>query len=131
MSHAPDARALLDTQQIRHKRCHQWRRRWTMVHIVACRRAACMNSLRYRLVTFLLAFLLLVNATGASVLKAHDGSCCSGSVPQATLVAPLCHGETLSSSRVRMNETLFPPRVPLVATSARIAGDQRPVTPRS
>lgn len=55
-----------------------------------------MSALVHRLVTFLLAFLLLVNAAGASVVDRHGGSCCSESIPRALLVAPPCHEEPTS-----------------------------------
>jgi hypothetical protein len=57
-----------------------------------------MNYLGHRLVTLVLAFLILANAAGASVPKAHPSSCCHDSVSQVSLVSAPCHEDTASSA---------------------------------
>jgi hypothetical protein len=62
------------------------------------RPASCMNFLGHRLVTWVLAFLVLASAAGASILEAHPTSSCRDPVSRASLGTPPCHEERASQA---------------------------------
>jgi hypothetical protein len=57
-----------------------------------------MSLIPDRLVAFLLAFLLLANAAGASALDVHASSCCAGSAAATPVAEPPCHAQADSAA---------------------------------